>query len=83
MKRGFEEADQERLFLSTHAGATSGKQGLGIADRTKKVAGARWGGSKKAFGEEEEGEGDAAEVRPSRVERDPQRNMLFEIYAKI
>jgi len=57
VKRGFEEADQERLYNATHAGATSGKQGLGIADRTKKVAGARWGGTKKAFGDEEQTEG--------------------------
>jgi hypothetical protein len=62
VKRGFEEADQERLYNATHAGATSGKQGLGIADRTKKVAGARWGGTKKAFVEEEHTEAQVREA---------------------
>mmetsp|Transcript_24839 Transcript_24839/g.41515 ORF Transcript_24839/g.41515 Transcript_24839/m.41515 type:complete len:521 (+) Transcript_24839:65-1627(+) len=55
-KRGFSEADQERLYFATHGGATSGRKGLGIADRKRKVAGAHWEGSKKAFGDSESDE---------------------------
>eukprot|EP00976_Prorocentrum_cordatum_P056924 1148529-Prorocentrum_minimum.AAC.4 len=60
-KRGFSEADQERLYTATQGGATSGRQGLGIADRPKKVAGARWKGSKQTFGDDSDKEGQEAE----------------------
>ena len=43
---GFSEKDQENLYSDAHTHATHGKQGLGIGDAPKKVAGARWQGTK-------------------------------------
>lgn len=53
-KVGFDEDDQERLYNATQGAATSGRAGLGIADRPKKVAGARWGGTKKKYDDDDE-----------------------------
>ncbi|CAI5457417.1 unnamed protein product [Closterium sp. Yama58-4] len=66
-KAGFSEQDQENLYNLVHDHATSGKQGLGIGDLPRKVAGARWKGTKQTFedleevSEEEENEEDGNE----------------------
>ena len=52
--KGFCEDDQVAAYNAVHDGATHGKQGLGVRDAPKKVAGARWAGSKVRFGEEED-----------------------------
>lgn len=45
----FGEEDQENLYRLVQDKATSGKQGLGIKDKPKKVAGCYWKGSKTSF----------------------------------
>jgi hypothetical protein len=52
--KGFCEDDQVAAYNAVHDGATHGKQGLGVRDAPKKVAGARWAGSKVRFGEEDD-----------------------------
>eukprot|EP00873_Tetraselmis_striata_P002389 jgi/Tetstr1/422653/TSEL_013458.t1 len=55
-QRGFSEADQEKLYNTTQAGATTGKQGLGRSSLPRKVAGARFAGKKtKLAGSDDEG----------------------------
>ena len=51
-EKGFCEDDQVAAYNAVHDGATHGKQGLGVRDAPKKVAGARWAGSKVRFGED-------------------------------
>ncbi|XP_051151263.1 G-patch domain-containing protein 1 [Andrographis paniculata] len=50
-RRTFNEEDQENLYKLVQDKATSGKQGLGIKDRPKKVAGCYFEGKKTTFGE--------------------------------
>lgn len=61
-KRGFDEADQERLAIAAHDGANKGKKGLGtgshVMSNPKKVAGGNWEGKKMRFDEEGGAEGD-------------------------
>ncbi|KAG9452970.1 hypothetical protein H6P81_005874 [Aristolochia fimbriata] len=52
--RGFAEEDQENLYKLVQDKATTGKQGLGIKDRPKKIAGCHWKGKKKSFDESDE-----------------------------
>ncbi|KAK4490768.1 hypothetical protein RD792_001476 [Penstemon davidsonii] len=47
----FNEDDQENLYKLVQDKATSGKQGLGIKDRPKKVAGCYFEGKKTTFGD--------------------------------
>jgi hypothetical protein len=49
--KGFCEDDQVDAYNNVHDHATHGKQGLGIRDAPKKVAGARWAGTKVSFGD--------------------------------
>ena len=58
--KGFCEDDQVAAYNAVHDGATHGKQGLGVRDAPKKVAGARWAGSKVRFGEEDDAAPDPA-----------------------
>lgn len=39
---GFSEDDQTNLYMAAHDAGSKGRQGLGVAGRPKKVAGARW-----------------------------------------
>ncbi|PIN07895.1 Telomerase elongation inhibitor/RNA maturation protein PINX1 [Handroanthus impetiginosus] len=56
----FNEDDQENLYKLVQDKATSGKQGLGIKDRPKKVAGCYFEGKKTTFGEsDDEGSSDS------------------------
>ncbi|CAN8245437.1 unnamed protein product [Cochlearia groenlandica] len=49
-RRMFSEDDQENLYNLVQDKATAGKQGLGIKDRPKKIAGVRYEGKKTSFG---------------------------------
>ena len=51
-EKGFCEDDQVAAYNAVHDGATHGKQGLGVRDAPKKVAGARWAGTKVRLGDE-------------------------------
>lgn len=53
-KEGFLEEDQENLYKLVQDKATSGKQGLGIKDKPKKVAGCYWSGKKTSLEVNEE-----------------------------
>jgi Pin2-interacting protein X1 len=48
-RKMFSENDQENLYNMVQDKATAGKQGLGIKDRPKKIAGVRYEGKKTAF----------------------------------
>ncbi|KAK9831786.1 hypothetical protein WJX74_009295 [Apatococcus lobatus] len=48
---GFSEQDQVDLYSLTQGGASKSKQGLGQASAPKKVAGARWEGTKMRIGD--------------------------------
>ncbi|KAB5564547.1 hypothetical protein DKX38_004601 [Salix brachista] len=50
----FFEEDQENLYKLVQDKATSGKQGLGIKDRPKKIAGVRFQGKKTTFDNSED-----------------------------
>ncbi|KAL4186831.1 hypothetical protein AMTRI_Chr09g15910 [Amborella trichopoda] len=52
----FAEEDQEKLYKLVQDKATTGKQGLGIKGRSKKIAGHRWGGKKTTFDDSEDNE---------------------------
>lgn len=62
-RKTFNEEDQENLYNLVQDKATSGKQGLGIKDRPKKVAGCYFEGKKTTFGESD-GE-DSSDSQPS------------------
>ncbi|KAL8556731.1 hypothetical protein ACS0TY_004263 [Phlomoides rotata] len=51
VRNEFNEEDQENLYNLVQDKATSGKQGLGIKDRTKKIAGCYFEGKKTTFGD--------------------------------
>ncbi|KAJ4957060.1 hypothetical protein NE237_013843 [Protea cynaroides] len=51
IRTAFFEEDQENLYNLVQDKATSGKQGLGIKDRTRKIAGCHWKGKKTSFGD--------------------------------
>ncbi|KAI7741983.1 hypothetical protein M8C21_008696, partial [Ambrosia artemisiifolia] len=52
-RTAFHEDDQENLYKLVQDKATSGKQGLGIKDRPRKVAGVHFQGKKTSFSESE------------------------------
>ncbi|XP_020223857.1 uncharacterized protein LOC109805962 [Cajanus cajan] len=54
----FFEEDQENLYNLVQEKATTGKQGLGIKDRTKKVAGCYFQGKKTSFDDSDEDSAD-------------------------
>ncbi|EFJ47248.1 hypothetical protein VOLCADRAFT_105212 [Volvox carteri f. nagariensis] len=53
---GFKEQDQENLYEQAQHGAAHGRQGLGRSEMPKKVAGARWCGTKTKLDEDDEDE---------------------------
>lgn len=54
IRKTFAEEDQENLYKLVQDKATSGKQGLGIKDRPKKIAGCYFEGKKTTFEESDE-----------------------------
>ncbi|CAL8468505.1 g8045 [Coccomyxa elongata] len=65
---GFSEADQENLYHLAHDKKGQGRQGLGIASRPKKVAGARWQGRKTTIEDSEEEQDAKGEAGPAESE---------------
>ncbi|WCJ26364.1 D111/G-patch domain-containing protein [Euphorbia peplus] len=57
-RTAFHEEDQENLYKLVQDKATSGKQGLGIKDRPKKIAGVRFEGKKTSFGNSDDDSAD-------------------------
>ncbi|KAK2984581.1 hypothetical protein RJ640_018959 [Escallonia rubra] len=53
-RTAFHEEDQENLYKLVQDKATSGKQGLGIKDRTRKIAGVHFKGKKTSFSDSED-----------------------------
>ncbi|GIL53485.1 hypothetical protein Vafri_9078 [Volvox africanus] len=51
---GFQEQDQENLYEQAQHGAAHGRQGLGRSDMPKKVAGARWCGTKTKLDDDDD-----------------------------
>ncbi|KAH9326513.1 hypothetical protein KI387_006691, partial [Taxus chinensis] len=49
VRTAFCEQDQENLYNLVQDKATTGKRGLGIGDRPKKIAGTHWNGKKVSF----------------------------------
>ncbi|KAJ4877256.1 D111/G-patch domain-containing protein [Raphanus sativus] len=81
-RKMFCEDDQENLYNMVQDKATAGKQGLGIKDRPKKIAGVRYQGKKTSFDnsdddddnddEEEEEESDEDDAKDSVIENSVQ-----------
>ncbi|KAL2614592.1 hypothetical protein AAZV13_08G016700 [Glycine max] len=57
-RTAFFEEDQENLYNLVQEKSTTGKQGLGIKDRPKKVAGCYFQGKKKSFDDSDEDSAD-------------------------
>ncbi|KAF1872709.1 hypothetical protein Lal_00016546 [Lupinus albus] len=57
-RTAFFEQDQENLYNLVQDKATTGKQGLGIKDRTKKVAGCYFQGKKTSFNDSDDEDSD-------------------------
>ncbi|KAK9103739.1 hypothetical protein Sjap_020993 [Stephania japonica] len=53
-RTAFFEEDQENLYKLVQDKSTTGKQGLGIKDRPKKIAGCHWKGKKTSFSDTED-----------------------------
>ncbi|XP_038982610.1 PIN2/TERF1-interacting telomerase inhibitor 1 isoform X1 [Phoenix dactylifera] len=53
-RKMFAEEDQENLYKLVQEKATSGKQGLGIKDQPRKIAGSHWKGKKTSFGDSDD-----------------------------
>ncbi|KAL0914055.1 hypothetical protein M5K25_017554 [Dendrobium thyrsiflorum] len=53
-RKAFGEEDQENLYKLVQDKATSGKQGLGIRDKPKKIAGCYWKGRKTSFNDDDD-----------------------------
>ncbi|XP_024993460.1 uncharacterized protein LOC112527215 isoform X2 [Cynara cardunculus var. scolymus] len=58
-RTAFHEEDQENLYKLVQDKATSGKQGLGIKDRPRKVAGVHFQGKKTSFSDSEREESES------------------------
>ncbi|WVZ21904.1 hypothetical protein V8G54_000448 [Vigna mungo] len=58
-RTAFHEEDQENLYNLVQEKSTTGKQGLGIKDRPKKVAGCYYQGKKTSFDDSDEDSADA------------------------
>jgi Pin2-interacting protein X1 len=69
-KTGFSEADQEALDTWAHSHATHGRVGLGRSSMPKKVAGARWTGTKTKLGSDSDGDSDEEDAPEIAVDDD-------------
>ncbi|XP_078438268.1 D111/G-patch domain-containing protein [Wolffia australiana] len=69
-KKGFLEEDQENLYKLVQDKATSGKQGLGIRDKPKKVAGTYWKGKRLLLDDDDESSADQEDSGKDCVESD-------------
>ena len=62
-RTAFREEDQENLYKLVQDKATTGKQGLGIGDRPKKISGAHWKGHKVSFDTDDDNEGGSGDEK--------------------
>lgn len=58
---GFSEEDQVKLYTLTQQGKSQGRQGLGTGSQPKKVASARWKGTRTAIADSDDERADAQE----------------------
>ncbi|KAK9053119.1 hypothetical protein SSX86_029749 [Deinandra increscens subsp. villosa] len=68
-RTAFHEDDQENLYKLVQDKATSGKQGLGIKDRPRKVAGVHSKGKKTTFSDSDREESDSEDDHTSESEK--------------
>lgn len=68
-RTAFYEQDQENLYNLVQDKATTGKQGLGIKDRPRKVAGVRFQGTKTSFSDSEREESESEEDIPLKKQK--------------
>lgn len=61
IRNAFCEEDQENLYNLVQDKSTTGKQGLGIRDKPKKIAGVHWKGQKVSFDTDEDKEEGSAD----------------------
>lgn len=73
-RTAFHEEDQENLYKLVQNKATTGKQGLGIKDQTKKIAGCYFQGKKTSFNDS-----DGEESTESRSSAKRKRDQLSEV----
>ncbi|KAL9310570.1 putative G-patch domain-containing protein [Arabidopsis thaliana] len=69
-RKMFSENDQENLYNMVQDKATAGKQGLGIKDRPKKIAGVRYEGKKTSFDNSDDDDDDEEEEEEEESEAD-------------
>ena len=81
-KVGFSEKDQENLYTDVHNHATHGKQGLGIGDAPKKVAGARWQGTKTKLDSDDEDEEAVADEQDEEASSEEEDTGIVVLSAK-
>ncbi|CDY38209.1 BnaA09g11800D [Brassica napus] len=85
-RKMFCEDDQENLYNMVQDKATAGKQGLGIKDRPKKIAGVRYQGKKTSFdnsdddddNDDEEEEEETKRKREESEEEDDNKDSVIE-----
>lgn len=71
IRSAFCEEDQENLYNLVQDKSTTGKQGLGIRDKPKKIAGVHWKGQKVSFDtdeDKEEGSADEEDTQQALVQ---------------
>ncbi|KAK1438595.1 hypothetical protein QVD17_04404 [Tagetes erecta] len=74
-RMAFHEDDQENLYKLVQDKATSGKQGLGIKDRPRKVAGVHFQGKKTSFSDSETEESETeSELEPEDVSEESEKH---------
>ncbi|XP_013606798.1 PREDICTED: PIN2/TERF1-interacting telomerase inhibitor 1-like isoform X2 [Brassica oleracea var. oleracea] len=77
-RKMFCEDDQENLYNMVQDKATAGKQGLGIKDRPKKIAGVRYQGKKTSFDNSDDDDDDDDEEEEEESEEDDDKDSVIE-----
>ncbi|KAG2302770.1 hypothetical protein Bca4012_061100 [Brassica carinata] len=78
-RKMFCEDDQENLYNMVQDKATAGKQGLGIKDRPKKIAGVRYQGKKTSFDDsDDDDDNDDEEEEEESEEDDDDKDSVME-----
>ncbi|KAH0909565.1 hypothetical protein HID58_032886 [Brassica napus] len=75
-RKMFCEDDQENLYNMVQDKATAGKQGLGIKDRPKKIAGVRYQGKKTSFDNSDDDDNDDEEEEEESEEDDDKDSVI-------
>ncbi|KAG5382703.1 hypothetical protein IGI04_034173 [Brassica rapa subsp. trilocularis] len=77
-RKMFCEDDQENLYNMVQDKATAGKQGLGIKDRPKKIAGVRYQGKKTSFDNSDDDDTDEEEEEEEVSEDEDDKDSVIE-----